>query len=426
MQPIGPFACRQRFLIFTVALIAIAVAIPSPSDAQEAAQKNVAVKDDAKAPLHSAATAPADLKPVVARLIVGAWDAGGEGAGKQIVFNQDGTYEDHGVNVYCEEHEVSSAEKTYMQQVFVRSQGKWRLEDGRLVLANNDRIAFWDKASNDDGNRTNATCCYEILRLDDGLLRLRLIPNATGGRSTFFFRRAEEKSVEKEFAAVSPEYRRVLAAAEMTPEEAAAFVDWLKTQKLDSPAQLEVIDRLMQARRHKITLAQLFGMSAEEVAAFREVVQQANGDYERLVRLAASDELTAAERQSLGKATSVVTDLRRLTEQIPMDMQTRTAVYGRGGYDLAQQMDQEAQQAMAREMNARRLAELNATGAGGGRGGRATTTAARGRRGFGGRNSMLAPNADTLDETQHEAVVKLNASLDDLGQWFWRTVFPVD
>ena len=155
------------------------------------------------------------------------------------------------------------------------------------------------------------------------------MPNATTQRGTFFFRRTEEKSVDQEFSAVPPEFRRVLAAAEMTPDEAAAMVDWLKAQKLDSPAQLEVIDRLLQARRHQITLAQLFGMSDEEAAAFREVVKQVGGDYERLVSLATSDLLTPTERKAVDKATSVVTDLRRLTEELPMDVQTRVSVYGR-------------------------------------------------------------------------------------------------
>ena len=128
----------------------------------------------------------------------------------------------------------------------------------------------------------------------------------------------------------------------MTSDEAAAMVDWLKTQKLDSPAQLEVIDRLLQARRHQITLAQLFGMSNEEAAAFREVVKQAGGDYERLVSLATSDLLTPTERKTVEKATSVVTDLRRLTEQLPMDVQTRVSVYGRAGAAMTRQLERDA------------------------------------------------------------------------------------
>ena len=67
-----------------------------------------------------------------------------------------------------------------------------------------------------------------------------------------------------------------------------------------------------------------------------------------------------------------------------------------------------------------------APAAGGGRGGRANTAGARGRGGRGRGVSQLAPNAETMDETQREAVVKLNAYVADLGGWFWRTVFPTD
>ena len=228
------------------------------------------------------------------------------------------------------------------------------MRDNRLEFVNSDRVAFWDKAQADDGDRANATCRFDILRLDNGLLRLRLVPDRSTQGGTFFFRRAEEKSINQEFGAVPPEFRRVLAAAEMTPDEAAAMVDWLKAQKLDSPAQLEVIDRLLQARRHQITLAQLFGMSNEEAAAFREVVKQVGGDYERLVSLATSDLLTPTERKAVDKATSVVTDLRRLTEELPMDVQTRVSVYGRAGAAMTRQLEREAIMAA----NGRGIAEL--------------------------------------------------------------------
>ena len=85
-----------------------------------------------------------------------------------------------------------------------------------------------DKAQGDAGTRMNTTCRFDILRLDNGLLRLRLLPDRTTQHGTFFFRRTEQKSINQEFSTVPPEFRRVLVAAAMTPDEAAAMVDWLK------------------------------------------------------------------------------------------------------------------------------------------------------------------------------------------------------
>jgi hypothetical protein len=438
MHPNRRFPRRGLHLIGVVVLLGLVAPRPWDLAAQDAAQKNAVSNNNGKMQTETAGPS-SDQKSSNAKLLVGAWRGGRDSEEKSVVFNQDGTYEDLGANLFCEEHDISESGRGFKEQAFVRSQGNWQVKDGRLVLTNNDRTAFWDQAPSKNSDPAKSTCRYDILRSDDGFLRLRLVPNQTTQRSTFFFHRTKETPIEKEFANVPPEYRRVLAAAELTPDEAAAFADWLKTQKLDSPAQLEVIDRLMQARRHKITLAQLFGMTTEEAAAFREVVGQANGDYERLARLAASDELTGTERQAIGKVTSVITDLNRLTEQLPMDMQSRIAVRGRGGMEVAQQMAQEAMnrdftnsanfgggfggQAAGGFGNANAVAA--AAQAGGGRGGRAATTTRRVFRG-GGRGTVLAPNAETLDETQREAVVKLNVYLADLGQWFWRTVFPVD
>jgi hypothetical protein len=450
MQNLCQIGRRYWCLIWTSILLALIVVNPLAGVAQNAAQK----KDDAKIS-QDASRMPADQKSV-AKLIVGAWNVGGEGESKLIVFNQDGRYEDRGVNLFCEEQEVRSGEPSRMEQFFVASQGTWQMQDNQLVLENKDRVAFWDKTQ-DDGDRSNATCRFEILRLDDSLLRLRLVPKQTTQRGTFFFRRTEEKSIDKEFSAVPPEFRRVLAAAEMTPDEAAAMVDWLKAQKLDSPAQLEVIDRLLQARRHQITLAQLFGMSNEEAAAFRDVVKQVAGDYERLVSLATSDLLTPTERKAVDKATSVVTDLRRLTEELPMDVQTRVSVYGRAGAAMTRQLERDAimaangqgiaefqgglglqpgqagntaaafADAVAQRGRGAAAAE-NAPAPGvapaAARGGRAATAA--GRRGGRGRGVLLGSNTDTLDATQREAVTKLNGALGSVGAWFWRTVFPTE
>ena len=337
--------------LFLAALGIVAIT-PWPVVAQAPVQKNATAKDTSKAQSHGTESSTPDQKPPFDKLIVGAWNVGSEGESKLIVFSQDGSYEDRGVNLFCEEQDVSTAGLSRVNQefvasqgpwqVFVASQGTWQVQDNRLVLANNDRIALWDKAQADGGTRVNTSCRFDILRLDNGLLRLRLVPDRTTQHGTFFFRRAEQKPIDQEFSAVPPEFRRVLAAAAMTPDEAAAMVDWLKAQKLDSPAQLEVIDRLLQARRHQVTLAQLFGMSNEEATAFREVVMQVGSDYERLVSLATSDLLTPTERKAVDKATSVITDLRRLTEELPMDVQTRVSVYGRAGAVMTRQLAQEA------------------------------------------------------------------------------------
>ena len=76
--------------------------------------------------------------------------------------------------------------------------------DNRLELVNSDRVAFWDKAQADDGDRANATCRFDILRLDGGLLRLQLVPKQTTQRGRFSLCCAEEKSINQEFSAVPP------------------------------------------------------------------------------------------------------------------------------------------------------------------------------------------------------------------------------
>ena len=82
-------------------------------------------------------------------------------------------------------------------------------------------------------------------------------------------------------------------------------------------------------------------MTAEEAAAFREVVGQVNGDYQRLARLATNDELTSTERQVIDKATSVITT--DLTFAAATDgHESRASALGRGGYEIAQQVYQEA------------------------------------------------------------------------------------
>ncbi|HEY2883055.1 MAG TPA: hypothetical protein VGJ15_11490 [Pirellulales bacterium] len=431
---------RWRSIAVAFTLLGIGVTVPTRTVAQNPARKNSNAKESGNAPSHAAELSAAAQKPPFAKLLVGAWRGGRDSEEKEIVFKQDGAYDDLGANIFCEEHEVFSGDRRYKEQMYVRGQGTWRVADDELVLSNNGRIPYWSSDQREPADLEKSTCRFQIVRLDDNFLRLRIVPVETTQRRTWFFRRAEEKSVDKEFAAVPPEYRRVLAAAELTPDEAASFTDWLKAQKFDSPAQLEVIDRLMQARRHKITLAQLFGMTAEEAAAFREVVGQANGDYQRLARLATNDELTSTERRAIDKATSVITDLSRLSQQLPMDMQSRIAVLGRGGMEVAQQIAQQPTysgfatnpidrgggfaggQAALDNANAGVAAALAA-----GRGGRAAITTARGRGGARGRGfTQLTPNAETLDETQREAVIKLNTYFADLGNWFWQTAFPTD
>ena len=106
---------------------------------------------------------------------------------KNVVFNQDGTYEDLGANLFCEEHDISEGGRDFKEQAFVRSQGKWQVKDGRLVLTNNDRTAFWDQAPHDNGDPAKSICRYDILRTADGFLRLRLGPIKRRSAALSFF-----------------------------------------------------------------------------------------------------------------------------------------------------------------------------------------------------------------------------------------------
>jgi hypothetical protein len=280
--------------------------------------------------------------------------------------------------------------------------GTWAIQNG-LVLTNTDSSVLWNRDGKDSGkeNPMQRRAVFQILRLDQEFLRLKQVANVPS--DPLFFRRVEEKSADEQFAAIPAEFRAIPAAARLTPEEAAAMVDWFKAHKIDA-SKLALIERIIQARRQKITLANVFGMTPEEATAFHDIVQQANGDYSRLNALAARNQLSPVEVRALRKLTVFSDELTTVLRAMPIDSPTYFTVNSSG-------------------RGISRQGEVGPSGYGG-------LVLGPGRAARPGRQPTLpsasAPADQKLSEPQRAAFGKLNSYFTDLGQWFWNVVFAVE
>jgi hypothetical protein len=203
---------------------------------------------------------------------------------------------------------------------FKRGQGRWNLDDSTLTLLQDDNSRFWNRSAKAESKpeRPSPKSQYQLLRLDDSFLRVLHKPESAvpGTESRFFFRRIEEKPNDEKLADIPAEMRQIADLAQLSAEETTAFATWLANQQIEN-AELQKIARIIDARRRKISLTDLFDMNDAEVAAFRELLRQSRyGGYSSLRYLADGDQLAPAELQAFNKIRTTVASFDALAKVI--------------------------------------------------------------------------------------------------------------
>jgi beta-lactamase regulating signal transducer with metallopeptidase domain len=249
------------------------------------------------------------------KLIVGTWR---DQAGNRVIFFDDGTYDDLGVEIFVRQLQQRQGYPTRVERL--RGQGDWSIREGYVHLTNDASQRYWDKDAKSIGqNDRPQECAFSIRRLDDNFLRLTFQSAAT---ATYFLRRVDEKSTDEKFAAIPAELRAFFDVAQFTPEEATTLLQYFDRYK-DDTAPLQVVARLQQAQRRKMTLRELFGMKTDEVTAFQELLDEHTGSKETLAELAKGGQLSDIEQSAFGKTEPITKAFEQLAE-------TRPGVWGHG------------------------------------------------------------------------------------------------
>src|SRR5262249_23671309 len=141
-------------------------------------------------------------------------------------------------------------------------------------------------------------------------LRLVSIVTDPNGRQSSgapkFFRRAQTKEAEPQVALDLPkEYQRIAELACLNADEAKSLVKWtIAVKDWKDADQLELslaaIDRGLAARAGKVDFADLFQLSADEAAGYRELNLLTDG-FSTICVLADQGQLTKAELSALDK-----------------------------------------------------------------------------------------------------------------------------
>jgi hypothetical protein len=149
-----------------------------------------------------------------------------------------------------------------------------------------------------------------IAKVDESFLRLVSILSDRKGRQTSgspkFFRRALTKQAEPQVADDLPkEYQRIAELACLNADESRSLVKWvaeLKKQPNSSRPELnlDAVDRGLAARAGKIDFADLFRLTANEAAGYRELHRLTDG-FSAISVLADQGQLTPAELSALAK-----------------------------------------------------------------------------------------------------------------------------
>lgn len=159
---------------------------------------------------------------------------------------------------------------------------------------------------------------YRIERLDDSLLRLRLAPppretlptsRPVPGRpsvdrgTTFYSRIQTDRLNAQPLTDLPQEARRLAQLAQLTPDEVKGLAQFMKSDTaMIAPKLLKALDQTIAARYHEIGFAELFGLSEEEAAAYRELMKLTDGDYDAAVRYADdAGTLSPAEKNAIKK-----------------------------------------------------------------------------------------------------------------------------
>jgi beta-lactamase regulating signal transducer with metallopeptidase domain len=362
----------------TMGLMAALVVVPWRVVGQETAktiqvQPNAPGKGESDATAKSAPTSDLKESSPEAKLLVGTWRAA---SGKDVVFFSDGSYEDFGVNIFYYEFDAKDDKGVETHHVSnERGQGSWSVEDQRLTLTQDDKARFWGPIA---GGKTpkprRRPSEFRVLKLNDSYLRLRY----SGGGSLFFHRVIEQPADER-LASVPQELRQLFNSAQFTPAEAASLLDLLKSNGIGIEP-LQRMAGLVEVRRRKTTLPQLFGMDEKEVAAFRELLKQfERGQYDYLSTLATAGQLEPMELKAFEKIKPFEQAFEMLATKIPID--------------------EDAYNTLTRSQIGNFRPNLL-------------------------RARFREPSL-TLDNDQRAAVIKLYSFLSELYQWFHQTAFAV-
>jgi hypothetical protein len=402
-------ATRKRWWLIgmAVALVGTVTVLPWRVVAQEAktsdakaaagtaaakAETDATKSDAAKKSDYDANQSVAD-PTVQSKRIVGAWR---DAAGKEVVFAADGTYADLGVNVYVTTYSGTEGTNNnpFTRTSRDRGDGGWKIADGKLNLTKDVATHYWTGQTDGKDSAPHVGKPLTILRLDDQFLRLKY--SGGEGTETYFLRKVDEQPIDERYAAVPAETRQFFAAAQFTPAEAQTLIDLFTQYNIDV-ACLKTIDQIQQVRRGKQTLQHLFGMSAGEVAAFRQLVTDRRGLKESLDDLVDNDQLAADEASAYSKIKTISAAFETLGRSMPYDNQINNTI----------------------DSSQRRFIDdvLNMNASRGSRGGRGRSMSP----GFAPNRPQIRYTA--LSATQNEATEKLFSFLYDLHSWYRSNVF---
>jgi hypothetical protein len=191
-----------------------------------------------------------------------------------------------------------------------------------------------------------------IAKVDDSFLRLVSIVTDPHGRQSSgapkFFRRAQTKEAEPQVALDLPkEYQRIAELACLNADEARSLVKWTIERKHQAgngqgELNLDAIDRGLAARAGKIDFADLFQLTADEAAGYRELNRLTDG-FSTICVLADQGQLTKAELTALDKLKKYKTQIdangmlvmRSIAASGPAFVSTAAASDPAGGGDSA-------------------------------------------------------------------------------------------
>jgi hypothetical protein len=266
----------------------------------------------------------------IQKAIVGTWRGGASG-NDILVIKADGTYgwlflADNGPVSGAPGAAASAPIGSAPRGSYTNNSGRWRLEDDALLLVYQPAPALlkgltdgevvsavqpsdqWPTDFSPSGSAFIAR--MSIAKVDESFLRLVSILTDRKGRETpgspKFFRRAQTKQVEPQVAEDLPkEYQRIAEQACLNADESRSLVKWateLKNQPNSGRPELnlEVVDRGLAARAGKIDFADLFHLTADEAAGYRELNRLTDG-FSAICVLADQGQLTPAELSALAK-----------------------------------------------------------------------------------------------------------------------------
>jgi len=267
----------------------------------------------------------------IQKALAGTWRGGASG-NDILVIKADGTY---GWLFLTDNGPVSSAAGGATASApigsaprgsYTNNSGRWQLEDDALLLVYQPAPALlkgltdgevvpavqpsdqWPTDFSPSGSAFIAR--MSIAKVDDSFLRLVSVLTDRKGRQTpgspKFFRRAQTKQAEPQVAEDLPkEFQRIAELACLNSDEGRSLVNWateLKKQPNSGRLELnlDAVDRGLAARAGKIDFAELFHLTADEAAGYRELNRLTDG-FSAICVLSDQGQLTPAELSALAK-----------------------------------------------------------------------------------------------------------------------------